>query len=168
MTDKRLTVLLLLTLLAALAPLSAAPAGGGMPAVELLDSGVQCTPANDQPEAVLIDDRQRLQRFASRLRGTILSPSSPRLPAIDFERQRVLYISAGKRPTAGYSLTLDEPPFTLDGETAVLHLRLNTPPPDRMVAAVVTHPCILVQIPAQGYSAIEIRGLGQVLELPSR
>jgi len=114
---------------------------------------------------MLINNQEQLQRMASRLRGSILSSSTPALPVIDFRYWRVVYVSAGGRPTAGYSLSLNTPPFTVQKGMGRLWLLFHTPKPDALVAAVITHPCVLVQIPAENYSTIEILGLDKRLEL---
>ncbi len=165
MTDRRLPLFPLLLLAAGYAFPPANHAETATAPVQILDSAVQCTPSNKEPQVILIHNQQQLQQIASRLRGSIVPSSTFPLPVVDFNRWRVLYISAGEQPTAGYSLTLDTPPFTGEKRNGTLHLHLNTPPADAMAAAIITHPCILVQIPVREYSTIEIRGLDRKLKV---
>ncbi len=141
-------------------------AGETKGAVQLLGSAVQCSPTSKTPEAVLIDNREQLQRMFSRLQGTIVTPSASSPPAVDFRHWKVIFISAGERPTAGYRLSLPEHPFVVRKDEGRLSLHLHAPQAGTVVAAVVTHPCLLVRIPAGDYTTIRILGLEKPLELP--
>ena len=133
-----------------------------LPAAQVISSAIQCNGAERQPVAIHIGNQPQLERVMKRMQGLILPAPVVQIPEIDFSRWHVLYISSGQQPTAGYLLRLAEPAFETGHSEARLNVILEHPPADAMVAAVLTHPCILVKIPANSYSAVEIHGLGEV------
>jgi hypothetical protein len=66
-------------------------------------------------------------------------------------------VSLGQRPTAGYSLRVHGAAHLEDG---VLTLRISEtrPGPADMVAQVITHPCVVVSVPARGIERIRVIG----------
>jgi hypothetical protein len=67
----------------------------------------------------------------------------------------LIAISAGQRPTAGYSLELSGPAEFSDGDL-LLQVVERRPPSDAMVAHVVTHPCLVVGIPERNVQRIRV------------
>lgn len=57
----------------------------------------------------------------------------------------LVVISKGPQATAGYALALET--AVLEGETAILSVRWETPAPDTLQAQVITHPCLVVALP---------------------
>ncbi len=162
MTDKSLSLTLAILLLTGCAVPGSSPASAPKPTVQIIDSAIQCSDPNRQPSVAYLRNEQQLKQMIGHLRGAVLPSPAIHLPEIDFNRWHILYISAGQKPTAGYSLALPESAFTLQQNKALLNVILNKPAPDAMVAAVITHPCILVKIPAGNYTTIEVHGLDRV------
>jgi hypothetical protein len=67
----------------------------------------------------------------------------------------LLAVSLGQRPTAGYSLRADDSAELDDG---VLTLRVleTRPGPTDMVAQVITHPCLVLSVPARGIERVRV------------
>jgi len=68
-------------------------------------------------------------------------------PAVDFRGAMVVGVFLGSRPTAGYKVDIVEVRKTPDG--LVVEYREGQPPPDRMVAQVITAPFHLVSCDRQ-------------------
>ncbi len=160
MTDKPLSLILAVLLLTGCALPGSNHAGTPSATAEVIDSTIQCSADNQQPTVQYISNRQQLKQMVKRLQGSVFPAPVVHPLEIDFSRWNVLYISSGQKPTAGYFLELAEPAFVIQQDKARLNVILNRPPPDAMVAAVITHPCILVKVPAGSYSTIEVHGLG--------
>ncbi len=164
MTDKPLSLTLALLLLTGCSIPGANLADTPNTTAQVIDSAVQCSDPNQQP-VVFISNKKQLKKIIGHLQGSVLPPPTVHLPNIDFNRWHVLYISSGQQPTAGYSLTLAEPAFTVQQNRALLNVVLNRPAPDAMVAAVITHPCMLVKLPKGNYTTIEVHGLDEVWQV---
>lgn len=72
---------------------------------------------------------------------------------VDATTQRYLLISAGTRPTGGYSLTVDKTVESKNGWR--LEVVLDKPSPGAIVTQVVTYPSLLFELPA-GADDIEV------------
>jgi len=57
----------------------------------------------------------------------------------------LIVVAIGEKPTAGYGLAYDG--AKLDGRTLIVTVRETAPPPDAMTAQVITHPCLVLEIP---------------------
>lgn len=65
-------------------------------------------------------------------------------PAVNFEREAVLFIMAGQRPTGGYSIAVKN--IAQEGDTLIVDAPVNAPPADSMVIQVLTSPFAVVAI----------------------
>ena len=68
-------------------------------------------------------------------------------PAVDFGKKMVVCVFLGSRPTAGYKV--DIVGIVAEGEAIVVRYTERKPPPDRVVAQVVTAPFHLVSCDRQ-------------------
>ncbi|MDC0661654.1 protease complex subunit PrcB family protein [Marinobacter sp. SS21] len=80
------------------------------------------------------------------------------LNAVDFSREHVVIVALGQKTSAGYGVTLDS--AQLIGDRLTLEMRLQSPPPDSMVAQVMTTPCAAVAVINQGWSHLSVYGEG--------
>lgn len=94
------------------------------------------------------------------------------LERLDVERssdRALLLISQGERPTGGYGVNLDA--TSVDGDTIIVHLRLQAPGDDELVTQALTRPCLVLGIPRDA-AAVELRqregGVLASLEVPER
>ncbi|HFC53490.1 MAG TPA: protease complex subunit PrcB family protein [Gammaproteobacteria bacterium] len=129
---------------------------------------LQCSSLPREPDARWIRNEQQLVRASRQMQGALLETPPQRVPDVDLRRWNLLLVSAGEKPTAGYRLTLGHPAFTANNQSARLNVVLEQPAPDAVVAAVLTHPCMLVKVPAGSYHTVEIRGLERELKLRLR
>jgi hypothetical protein len=81
--------------------------------------------------------REKVERYARALG----------VPAIDFQKQMIVGVSAGVQPTGGYRVEVTRVEEDRDGKGATIVLwRLRTPPPDQLAAQELTHPAEVVLI----------------------
>lgn len=84
------------------------------------------------------------------IRGMIMFGADESTPVDQSGMPRLIAISRGEQPTAGYSMTLGE-----DGkgegrvEGAALHVQVEwkSPPADAVTAQMVSHPCLVISLP---------------------
>lgn len=125
---------------------------GGPLTAEVLYSTNQCGLAASQPTAVWIDNPQSLARI---YQGFPVLPSI-QPPPVDFTRSGVLLIGMGQRPTAGYGLSLAEGSPRLKGDTLEIRVNWQEPAPGRMLAQVLTAPCLLVKLPTVPFQQVTV------------
>ncbi|MBS3731294.1 MAG: protease complex subunit PrcB family protein [Desulfobacterales bacterium] len=116
-----------------------------------------CSPNIQEPCARWIQNRRELAAlFAAKRR----SPDGRGLPAalrdFSFADAGLLLVHMGRKSTSGYSLELLPQSVRRTGHTAVINLKWNAPAADAMVAQVITHPCILIRLPKNGFSGIRV------------
>jgi hypothetical protein len=75
----------------------------------------------------------------------------------DPEKEGVLWLEMGVKPTGGYALELDDPEATVTGGAAVVTVRWRTPPPDGFVTQALTAPCLVLKLPKVDLEAIHIQ-----------
>ncbi|MFO1431135.1 MAG: protease complex subunit PrcB family protein [Candidatus Competibacteraceae bacterium] len=119
---------------------------------EVLYSTNQCGLEAAQPTAVWIDNPQSLARI---YRGFPVLPSI-QPPPVDFTRSGVLMIGMGQQPTAGYGLSLAEDSPLLKGETLEIRVNWQEPAPGRLLAQVLTAPCLLLKLPAVPFQQVMV------------
>lgn len=85
----------------------------------------------------------------------------PKVPEIEFENHVVIGAFLGSRPTAGYGIDLG--PFRSipdkGGESLEVIVRIVEPPPDAILAQVLTSPYILVQVLRGKWNRIRFRDM---------
>jgi hypothetical protein len=65
-------------------------------------------------------------------------------PAVDFEREGVLFLIAGQRPTGGFKI--DVRGVTFDGDVLLVDAAVTPPPADSMVTQALTSPFAVIAI----------------------
>jgi PrcB C-terminal len=70
---------------------------------------------------------------------------APELPAVDFERDMVVLVALGERPTAGYAVEVVS--IQRDGAFLRVVARETKPSADMAQATVLTHPVHAVRVP---------------------
>lgn len=98
----------------------------------------------DQPSAWVIANAEQWRKFAAEVEA---SPADP--PPVDFDKQTVVAIFAGTKPTGGYSVKVTKvTDQSRPGKpsTAVVDYEVISPPPDAMVTQALTYPYVVVRI----------------------
>jgi hypothetical protein len=117
--------------------------------VTVVRGGAQCGGEGEGPSARRLASAGDLAAaFASELGGEA--------PALDFAKDAVVLVAAGRKPTAGFGVELAAPKAPAKGGVAALQIRLTRPDPAALVAQVVTSPCLVVRLPREGLTEIQI------------
>ncbi len=93
--------------------------------------------------------------------GRIVSPqmSLPSPPMVDFNREGVLLVAMGMRPSAGYGLSLAGASATVRDGVLSVRMDWREPPPGYRQAQVVTSPCLVLKVPAAPFARITVLDL---------
>jgi hypothetical protein len=89
----------------------------------------------------------------NRAHGSALQ--APPLPGVDFERETLLAVFLGQKPTGGYGA--DVRGVTLEGGDLFIDLIEASPGPGAMVTQALTSPWLLMRVPRGGVSAAWFR-----------
>jgi hypothetical protein len=122
--------------------------------VTVLFSGNQCT--QDSPSIRQLSRKVQVDAFLEQ-NTHILSrtPKEPLTP-IDFSNDVIVAIWMGKKPTAGYGLSLEKESAEVKEDTVVVQANFKVPDANAMVAQVITRPCLLIKIPKGNYRKIAV------------
>jgi hypothetical protein len=69
----------------------------------------------------------------------------PEAPTIDWQKQMVVCIALGQRPTAGYGIEIDR--VEHEGRRLIVEAHERKPAPDAVVPQVITHPYVIAVMP---------------------
>jgi hypothetical protein len=127
-------------------------------AVRVVASGVQCGGWGAGISA---------RRLASAEEVGAATGSAP--PPADFAKEAVILVATGRKPTAGFGIALATEWAPVKGGVATIRVALASPAPGTMNAQVVTSPCIIVALPADGLDAVVVvEGERLVARVPLR
>ncbi|MGC8121722.1 protease complex subunit PrcB family protein [Marinobacter sp. VGCF2001] len=76
---------------------------------------------------------------------------------VALEQEALVLVTLGQKPTAGYSIGLNR--AHRQGQTLALHMRVREPAPDRMVAQVITSPCVVLAVEPGDWHQITVSGV---------
>jgi len=93
-------------------------------------------------DTVLVNQKSVWERLLTRHRVKGVEKTSP---IVDFEKETVLGVFAGQKPSAGYSVEILQIYRTTLGAKVVY--KINSPPPGTKAAEAMTQPYELVKIP---------------------
>lgn len=134
-------------------------------AVQVLHQDTHCDAAVRQPEVRWLRDAAAWRAAVARLRSRHVN-GGPQPAEPDWSRQLALVVAMGQRPTAGYGVAMQAAEARLDGAVLELSVVWQEPPPDAMVAQVVTHPCLWVRLPKGSYSGgVRVRDQNGVVRI---
>ena len=131
-----------------------------------LHNTLMCGADLTQSDAVWIETPAAL---AQRYRN-MQSMATTEPPVVDFKQYGVLLISMGVQPTAGYRLNFlpSAHRVVLRGRTLQVGLAWEEPPADSIQAQVLTHPCLLLQVPRQSFNRVEVFDQSGTIRLARR
>jgi hypothetical protein len=122
----------------------------------LLTQSSQCWNNSVDPSVVWITNSDSYESVYNQTRKHLLGDTIT-APSVDFTRLSVVAVYMGRKPTAGYHVSMASRAAAV-GEHNELILLVSwiEPPGDALLAQVITSPCILVSIPKGNYSTIQI------------
>jgi hypothetical protein len=101
----------------------------------------------------LLRTNEELAAAWGRAYGASLQP--PPVPAADLERETLLAVFLGSKPTGGYGAEVRG--VTLEGGDLFVDLVESAPGPGAMVTQALTSPWLIVRVPRGGVSAVWFR-----------
>ena len=121
----------------------------------LLTQSTHCWNKSVEPSVEWITNSKAYRSAYNQTKKHILGDAS-KPQYVDFNRLGVIAVYMGRRPTAGYQVSL----ASITAEVGVhneltLAVSWIEPPVDALLAQVITSPCILVSIPKDDYSTIK-------------
>lgn len=120
---------------------------------EQLYAGSHCGRERPAAQARWIGDADTYRQLFRKLDPSTQQPPPP----VRFAESIVVLVELGRKPTAGYGISLAEPMVEVDGGSAELRLHWQRPAPDAITAQVITSPCVLVRLPRGDYSRVVVR-----------
>ena len=108
----------------------------------VLDSGINPGRRSADPYFSVVTDSDALKEVFGDLHTNQLPVPPP--PEVDFERSVIVVAILGQQPTAGYSLHVMR--VSREGGTLRAELRIDRPPPGRVLATVVTQPYVMLLV----------------------
>jgi len=95
--------------------------------------------------------------------------AQPAMPALDLEKEVVVLVSAGQKPTAGYGIELAADKAPVKDGAAGVRVVLKAPADGAVSAQLMTSPCLVVALPAAGLTGVGVLdGDKVVAKLPLR
>lgn len=128
-----------------------------------LFSGLQCPSAGGAALARRVPDAAALRQLINGVPQSVISKRTD-LPSFDFKQRSLLLVTMGQRPNAGYGLELLDEKLGREGKDLVLRLRWKRPEADRFYAAVITYPCLwldMPKLPGVGVRIVDEKGTQQ-------
>jgi len=125
------------------------------PPIRVLYRSSQCGPAPEFSVSWLADQAS-LDRAWRRLSAQRLDSTPP--PALTAAGHGALLIHQGEQPSAGYGVALAAERLQRDGDAAqaTLVVQLTQPAPGTLNAALITSPCLLLEIAPGGYQRLQV------------
>lgn len=127
------------------------PGASSVPPARQVTAASQC--GFSEPGLVYMDSRQRLEQVTG-ARGLNLTA----METHDFSREHLLLVAAGRKPSGGYGVALED--SRMEGDTLEVTMALRSPSPDQMVTQALTSPCAVVAVPAEGWDTLLVSGTG--------
>ena len=112
--------------------------------------GRHCGRSAATSQITWIQDRAQLDDVFQRMRRTTIGAKPA--PQVDFERNGLVLIELGQRPTAGYQMRLASQRMVMDRGDGLITFSVDTP--GGYAAQVMTSPCLLVAVPRGDYKGV--------------
>lgn len=77
----------------------------------------------------------------------VVTDAAPPPAEVDFDRQVVLLLSMGQQPSAGSRFAVEAVTLGAIPGELIIHTDWQRPDPERLHAAVVTQPCVVISLP---------------------
>lgn len=107
------------------------------------------------PGLVYVDQADQVDRLANLPAGTFsLDP----LKAVDFDREHLLIVGLGQKPTGGYGITLEN--SAIRDDVLEITVSVRQPAAGTMVSQVLTTPCAVMAISPEHWQRLSVSGEG--------
>lgn len=123
----------------------------------------QCLVDHDKLNGRIVNSSEELNQLEAELNRQRFNYQPSWKGKVDFTKEKVVFISLGRKSTAGYSIQLVGETAIVSGDTATIQVATQKPKPGMMLAQVMTYPCIVAKLPAKTYSRIDIKEADQLL-----
>lgn len=127
-----------------------------VPEVEVIYRGIDCGRHKKKAAAVWIGNREQLVQVYEQIHTPVIESGKIVPPDVDFSRFGVLLILMGQKPTAGFHLKLGEKQVVAKDDIAHLYIHWVEPPPDAVVAQMISSPCLMLKLSKGAYSRLHI------------
>ena len=126
-------------------------------AIEVIYSSQQCGRDKPSPNAAWIDNQEQLEASIKQIQRGVLGGDPINLPRPDFQNEMALLVEMGQKPTAGYQLELIDSGLYISQNQAYVTLNWVVPPKDRVLAQVISSPCLLLKMKRGDYKTIRVQ-----------
>ncbi|MDA2918523.1 protease complex subunit PrcB family protein [Desulfobacterota bacterium AH_259_B03_O07] len=131
--------------------------------LKLIESGAFSGITNGDLQFMVISEKDKFTEVYSKIRS--LELPRPPIPEINFDKYRVLVALMGQKSTAGYGISFDNLVLQRDNEIEIKVI-FNLPPPDSVLATVVTRPYVIASIGKGSYERVKfVNEEGEILNL---
>lgn len=122
---------------------------------DVIFQSIQCRALTPEPSFAMVSSQRQLDLLLQELNRHILG-GTPIPYLVDFRSMNVLVLEMGYRPTAGYSLSINESEIRVKNNEALVIGQWDEPPGDSVQAQVVTSPCVIFTLPKGNYSRVTV------------
>jgi len=107
------------------------------------------------PGAAWIGDEKDFLLVMNKINRQRIGGSPATLPAIDYDREGVLAIWMGRRPTGGYKIELASDKVSVKDGAAIVKVRWIEPSEKAVLTQAITSPCIMIKLTRAGFNRIQ-------------
>lgn len=117
----------------------------------------QCGAGLEDRAVRWVKSAAELALFMDAVRGRLtLGAPAEAVPEVDFDRERVLLVAMGQKPSTGYAVGLASTELDVAGVTATVRVHWGEPEPGRLLAQVLTCPAALLVLPKGSYEVVRV------------
>lgn len=124
--------------------------------VDILYYSIECGRSDKEPAVTWITETDQLNRIYEGIRKNILGAEPRSLPSVDFDKEGVLLIEMGQRPTTGYQLVIEKDPVLVINSIVDVKTSWIEPATASIQAQVITSPCVLIKFPSGDYARFRV------------
>jgi hypothetical protein len=125
--------------------------------ITVIYKGNQCLCQENDFQVKQLVNQTEVDALITQGNRTILGGSKKATPSINFSHEVIVAIWMGKKPTAGYQLSLEKETAVVKDNTAVIQVNVVEPDKNTVLAQTTTSPCMLIKLSKGEYNTITIR-----------
>lgn len=123
---------------------------------DILFASQMCNTPDKDPKLTLINDQQTLEQVYAQFQSNTLGAKHP-VPNMNFERDTLLLIEMGEKPTGGYQVAYNyRQPIKQMKDHLAVTVNWLEPDANTITVQMVTSPCVLIRLPKGDYPVIRI------------